>query len=71
MSSNPSCPCPDFSCEFNPVNHDKGCNLCVNDSVKTHEIPRCFFMQLKENVDDVTDWSFEAFADLVQSTKDN
>jgi len=28
-------------------------------------------MQLKENVDDVTDWSFEAFADLVQSTKDN
>jgi len=65
MSSNPACPCKDYECKFNPVNHDKGCNLCVEDSVKTGEIPKCFFMKIKGNVDDITDWSFEAFANLV------
>ena len=64
MSSNPSCPCKDHACEFHPVNHDKGCNLCVEDSVKTRELPKCFFMKIRENVDDITDWSFESFAKL-------
>ena len=65
MSSSPFCPCPDHECEFNPVNHDKGCNLCIEDSIKTKEIPRCFFMQIKEDLGDRDDWSFEGFADFV------
>ena len=65
MSGSSFCPCDDHACDLNPVNHDKGCDLCVEDSVKTREIPKCFFMKVRENVDDVTDWSFESFADFV------
>ena len=69
MSSSPFCPCSDHACEFNPVNHDKGCNLCVEDSVKTREIPKCFFLKVNENIDGITDWSFEAFAEFVLKNK--
>lgn len=65
MSNNSFCPCKDYECQFNPVNHDKGCNLCIEDSVKTREIPKCFFIKAKGDIDGVTDWSFEAFAELV------
>ena len=68
MSSSPFCPCSDHACEFHPVNHDKGCNLCVEDSVKTRKIPKCFFMKVNENLEGVTDWSFESFADFVKKS---
>lgn len=64
-SSSPFCPCTDYKCEFNPVNHDKGCNLCVEDSVKTREIPKCFFLKVADNLEGIEDWSFEAFAKLI------
>lgn len=65
MKSSPFCPCTDYECQFNPVNHDKGCNLCVEDSVKCGEIPKCFFLKVIEDIDGIEDWSFEAFAKLV------
>ncbi len=64
MKSSPFCTCTDYSCELNPVNHDKGCNLCIEDSLKTREIPRCFFLKVSDNIDDIEDWSIEAFARL-------
>lgn len=60
------CPCTDHSCEFNPVNHDKGCDLCLADSVETKEIPKCFFKAAGGDIDTIEDWSFENFADLVR-----
>ena len=65
MSGNTSCPCEDYSCELHPSNHDKGCDLCVADSVNTREIPKCFFMKVTKDLDGITDWSFESFAGLV------
>lgn len=57
-----TCPCTDYDCEFNPVNHDQGCTLCVRDSVRTNEIPKCFFEKIGADLDKVEDWTFEAFA---------
>ncbi len=59
------CPCDDYQCEYNPINHDKGCNLCVESSVRDREIPKCFFLVATDDISDIEDWSFEAFARLV------
>lgn len=61
----PFCPCTDLGCALNPRNHDKGCALCVEDSIKTREIPKCFFLKATDSIDGLTDWSFEHFAGLV------
>lgn len=65
MSSTPFCPCTDFDCPFNPQNHKEGCNLCVEDSLKCKELPKCFFFRVTDNISNIEDWSFEAFANLV------
>lgn len=58
------CPCRDTECQFNPTNHDQGCNLCVEDSLKCKEIPKCFFLKVTDNIEGFDDWSFEHFAKL-------
>ena len=69
-SSSPFCPCTDYSCGFNPVNHEKGCNYCVEDSIKCREIPKCFFLKAVDSIDGFEDWSFEHFAELVLKGKE-
>ena len=58
------CPCQDETCPFNPANHDQGCNLCVEDSLKCGEIPKCFFLKVTDSIDGFEYWSFEHFAKL-------
>ncbi len=65
MTGSRFCPCTDYTCKFNPQNHDQGCDLCVEDSVNCREIPKCFFLKVNEDISGITDWSFEAFADFV------
>ena len=67
--STPFCPCTDAGCAFNPINHDKGCNLCVEDSLKCREIPKCFFKEAGGDIDAITDWSFENFAKIVNQNQ--
>ena len=67
MSSSTFCPCNNYECELHPGNHEKGCDLCVEDSVKTREIPKCFFAKAGANLEEANDWSFESFANLVLS----
>jgi hypothetical protein len=59
------CTCDDTSCPLNPSNHDQGCDLCVEDSLKTREIPKCFFLATGNLPEDNQDWSFESFARIV------
>lgn len=59
------CPCNDSSCEFNPVNHDKGCEPCVASSVIDKEVPKCFFKAAGGDIDTIEDWSFDNFAKAV------
>ena len=51
MNPKEFCSCTDHKCPFNPVNHDKGCDLCISKCLKLNEIPSCFFQkksQLKD-----------------------
>ncbi|MDY3059529.1 MAG: DUF6485 family protein [Fusobacterium sp.] len=43
MSEKHFCSCTDHKCPMNPVNHDKGCDLCIQKCLKLNEIPSCFF----------------------------
>ena len=51
MSSVPFCTCPDHACPCNPVNHDKGCVLCVAKCLNENEIPVCFFRKIEPDMD--------------------
>ena len=68
-TSSEFCPCTDYVCTFNPVNHDKGCNLCIEDSIQCNEIPKCFFMKVNKDISGIDDWSFESFAEEVTKCK--
>ncbi|OUP08442.1 DUF6485 family protein [Collinsella sp. An2] len=65
MATAPFCTCTDHDCPFNPVNHDKGCTLCVAKCLKEHEIPTCFFRDVSEAdllPGDEQDWTYQGFA---------
>ncbi len=59
------CSCTDTKCPLNPVNHDKGCDLCIQKCLKDNEIPSCFFNKVNKNVED-KDYTFMGFAKHVQ-----
>lgn len=59
------CPCDDSTCEFNPMNHNDGCDRCIASSVEDKEIPKCFFQAAGGDIDTIEDWSFESFAKTV------
>lgn len=58
------CTCKDSKCPLNPVNHEKGCSLCVIKCLKDREIPSCFFNLLNKD-DKIKGYTFEDFAELV------
>ena len=58
------CTCKDLKCPLNPVNHEKGCSLCISKCLKDKEIPSCFFKLLNKD-DEITGYSIEDFAKLV------
>ena len=66
MSSVPFCTCPDHACSCNPVNHDKGCVLCVAKCLKENEIPVCFFRKIEPDMDRKQDYSFQGYAQFVR-----
>lgn len=65
MASPEFCTCNNPSCGFNPANHDQGCDLCIEHSLKGRDIPRCYFQKAAGSLDGIDDWSFEHFAKLV------
>ena len=58
------CTCTDQQCPFNPVNHSKGCDLCVRKCLKQNEIPSCFFKKISLKVPENEDYTFKGFADF-------
>lgn len=64
MSRLPFCTCKDTDCPLNPVNHDRGCDLCVAKCLRKREIPSCFFHLAGPLPDGWEDYSFEGFARL-------
>lgn len=62
------CTCKNMDCKLNPVNHDKGCDLCIKVNLDCNTIPRCFFHQLMgEDVSSIKNWTFKEFAHEVNA----
>lgn len=58
------CTCHDTKCPLNPVNHDKGCSLCVAKCLKNGEIPNCFFKAVN-SAEKPDNYTYRDFADFV------
>ena len=58
------CTCTDHACPLNPVNHDKGCDLCVQKCLKLGEIPGCFFHAVGEGKPE--GYTYQGFAAFVR-----
>ncbi len=57
------CTCTDHQCPLNPVNHGRGCTLCVAKCLRAGEIPSCFFNAV--NADERPEsYTMEGFADF-------
>jgi len=61
------CTCGDKNCPHNPINHDKGCTLCIEKNLKEGEIPSCFFNAVGKRSEG--GYSYEDFARHVIKTK--
>ena len=62
------CTCTDTKCPLHPVNHDLGCNLCIQKNLQRKEIPGCFFNSI-DCEKPTKDWYYEDFAALVQEAQ--
>ena len=60
------CTCTDHACPCNPVNHNKGCDLCIIKCLHANEIPACFFKKISHDRPLDEDYSFHGFARFVQ-----
>ena len=58
------CTCKDTKCPLNPVNHDKGCSLCISKCLHDGEIPSCFFNAVSET-GKRTGYTYKDFAEYV------
>ncbi len=64
------CTCRDTKCPLHPINHDKGCDLCILKNLKQREIPSCFFNKLKcAGSPDSHGYTFAEFAKIVMKEK--
>lgn len=66
MSEKHFCSCTDHKCPMNPVNHDKGCDLCIQKCLKLNEIPSCFFKKISLDRPENEDYTFRGFAVFVE-----
>lgn len=64
MENKGFCTCSDYSCEFHPRNHDKGCTPCIAKNRREREVPSCLFnmLDLKHKPEG---YHFEDFAKAV------
>lgn len=62
------CSCTDYKCPNHPVNHDKGCTLCILKNLKQKEIPACFFHDI-DCEKPTGKWHYEDFAALVDKAR--
>ncbi len=58
------CTCRDRKCPNNPNNPDTcvcSCDECVAKNLALGEIPSCFFRKIKDDLSDITEFTFESF----------
>ncbi|WP_047383005.1 DUF6485 family protein [Cetobacterium sp. ZWU0022] len=66
MNAKDFCSCTDHKCPLHPVNHDKGCDLCIIKCLKKDEIPSCFFKKISLERPENEDYTFVGFSKFVE-----
>ena len=70
MTSSPYCPANQESKFAMPGYESNGCDSCVENSINSNEIPKCFFCKVEEEGPLKTkDFSFSSFAEKISEMK--
>jgi hypothetical protein len=70
MSGSPYCPANQESKFAMPGYEPTGCDSCIEQGIKNHEIPKCFFCKLEEEGPlKSSNFTFESFAEKVMELK--
>lgn len=56
------CTCPAKDCPNHPLNHEKGCDPCIQKILEIGEVPACVWMNAHAGVVGTTEYSMENFA---------
>ncbi len=58
------CTCNVIKCPYHPLNHNNGCDLCIEKNLKKGEIPTCFFKVINNDVSSVKKFTIKEFVDF-------
>lgn len=58
------CTCHVVKCAKHPLNHNEGCDLCIESNIKSKKMPTCMFRAISEDVSNVNDYSIKGFVDF-------
>ena len=67
-SSAPFCTCDNYNCSLHPVNHDKGCNPCMEKNLRVGHVPNCMIYAVSKEKKPAG-YTFEDFADFVNGCR--
>lgn len=55
------CTCEATGCKHHPLNHDKGCDPCIQKNLSRGEIPGCFFHLVSDDLSGLDEFTVESF----------
>lgn len=58
------CTCEDTSCDLHPMNHELGCDLCIQKNLQLDEIPSCFFKNIHKDLSDLETFKTKNFVEF-------
>jgi len=64
------CTCRDLDCKLHPVNHDRGCDLCVRKNLQRGEIPSCFFRLVQDDLSGLKEFTMDSFVRFYLENQD-
>ena len=63
------CTCEKIKCPYHPLNHNQGCDLCVEKNLKKGEIPTCFFKLINQDTSNDKKFTIQEFVDFYLENK--
>ncbi len=65
------CTCPVTKCRYHPINHDKGCDPCMESNIKDGQVPNCLFQAVNPDISGVKDFSIKGFVQFYLKNNKN
>lgn len=58
------CTCHVKQCPKHPLNHNNGCDPCMQDNIAKGKMPTCMFKAVSDDLGAVKDYTIKGFVDF-------